>query len=362
MPRIHQFVAGFAYGDAISNESLALRSIFRSWGCKSDIFCDTRRILPELRKEARDISCYSMESRTDDIALLHLSIGSVVNEIFAGLRCRKVILYHNVTPAHYFLPFQNRTATELSRGAAQVKALATVADIVMADSRFNALELESLGYKNVAVFPIVLDLAGLRAKPDRSLLRRLRDGSINILFVGRCAPNKRIEDLLAAFSVFQKTVEPASRLIHVGSHAGLERYYHLLLSITRDLKLKNVIFAGAVTQAELNSYYRAADAFLCMSEHEGFCIPLLESMIHNVPVLAYAAAAVPETLVGSGILFNEKKFDMIAEMIGRVTGDAVFREAVLSRQRERIRVLEGRDASAEIRGYLSPLMADSGCN
>jgi glycosyltransferase involved in cell wall biosynthesis len=360
IPAIHQFLAGFAHGDAISNEARVLRSIFRSWGCRSEIFCETKRIMPDLRKDARDISSYATDAGSDDITLLHLSIGSVVNDFFAGLACKKAILYHNVTPAHYFLPYQSITSAELARGTAQVKALSQTADVVLADSRFNAIELESLGYNNVAVFSIVLDLARLRAKPDARVIRRLRDGAVNVLFVGRCAPNKRIEDLLTAFSVFQKTVQPESRLICVGSHSGLERYYHLLLSMTRELKLKDVTFTGAVPQAELNAYYRVADMFLCMSEHEGFCIPLLESMIHDVPVLAYAATAVPETLNGSGILFAEKRFDLIAEMMGRVTKDATLREAILVRQRKRISAFENRDASAEIRRRLSPLLDATG--
>ena len=196
-------------------------------------------------------------------------------------------------------------ARELAWRLEQMKALAGVAPVVMADSRFNAAELEAAGYGPVRVLPLLLDFDRIAAAPDAALLRRLDDGKANVLFVGRCVPNKRIEDLLHAFHYFQSFMAPESRLILVGSLAGFERYHAYLRSIACRLGLQDVLFTGAVPQAELNAYYAAAAVFLCMSEHEGFCIPLLESLAHDVPVVAFAAAAVPETLDGAGILFRE---------------------------------------------------------
>jgi glycosyltransferase involved in cell wall biosynthesis len=193
----------------------------------------------------------------------------------------------------------------------------------MADSRFNAEEIAALGHANPQVLPLVLDFSMLRAKPDRRILRQYRDGMVNVLFVGRCAPNKRIEDLLNAFYYFQRYVQPASRLIHVGSYAGMEQYHALLLTRMRELQLKNVELVGSVRQDELNAYYEVSRAFLCLSDHEGFCIPLLEAMTHDVPVVAYAAGAVPETLDGAGVLVREKRYDLIAEVLGRVAEDEI---------------------------------------
>ena len=116
MRALHQFVAGFSNGDAISNEALVLRGIFRSWGYASDIFCETRRILPELRREAFDVSTYTANAKPDDVILLHLSVGSDDNDVFAGLPCRKAILYHNVTPAEYFRGIHENIAALLARG------------------------------------------------------------------------------------------------------------------------------------------------------------------------------------------------------------------------------------------------------
>jgi len=361
MPAIHQFVAGFANGDAISNEARVLRRLFRSWGFESEIAGETAAILPELRRDARDAATAASWCQPDDVVLLHLSVGSVVNDVFASLPCRKAILYHNITPARFFDLVNKATAYRLEKGRQQTRALAGAAAINMADSRFNADELAALGYRDVQVLPLVLDLDMLKSAPDAGTIRQYDDGRVNVLFVGRCAPNKRLDDCLTAFWYYHRFVNPDSRFLHAGSFAGTERYYYLLLAQVRDLGLdaSSVCFAGAVTQARLNAFYEIADVFLCMSEHEGFCIPLIESMSHNVPVLAYAAGAVPETLDGSGVLFHEKAFDAVAEMIGRLADVGALRTAVLAQQRDRLARYTRRDPAAELKAILSPLMTPS---
>ena len=356
MKAIHQFVAGFIAGDAISNEARTMRALFRAWGYESQIYSERKRILPELRSEARDLEAGRGDFRPQDIVLLHLSIGSDVNDVFPALPGRKAILYHNITPPEYFRGVQEQTASLLDRGRRQAKALADSAEVVMADSRFNAEEIAAMGHANPQVLPLVLDFAMLRAKPDRRILRQYRDGMANILFVGRCAPNKKIEDLLNAFYYFQRYVQPASRLIHVGSYAGMEQYHALLLARSRELQLKNVELVGSVRQDELNAYYDVSRAFLCLSDHEGFCIPLLEAMTHDLPVVAYAAGAVPETLDGAGVLVREKNYDLIAETLGRVTEDEILRAALLKGQRERLARYEKQDLAADLKRLLAPLL------
>jgi glycosyltransferase involved in cell wall biosynthesis len=267
--------------------------------------------------------------------------------------------YHNITPAYFFRGLQEELARDLAWGRDQARSLAKTAAVNMADSRFNAAELIALGYPDVHVVPLVLDFGAIGARADRRVLRALRDGQINILFVGRCAPNKRLEDALCAFNYFQKTVEPNARFIHVGSFAGLERYQALLAVYARNLHLDQVVFAGAVPQGELAAYYEAAHLFLCMSEHEGFCIPLIESMAHNLPILAYAAGAVPETLDGTGVLVREKRWDYIAEMMGQLTRRGSFREAVVRGQQQRLERYQERNLEAELKECLAPLMGNA---
>lgn len=335
------------------------RTIFRRWGYTSEIFSEDRCVQPAQRKQVRDIEHYIPVASPDDIVLLHLSVGSKVNDAFKELPCKKAILYHNITPSNYFELVNKQTAGILQRGREQIAALAYIAEVNMADSRFNASELEAAGYRDVTVLPLVLDFSRLTDDIDARMRSKLSDGCKNILFVGRCTPNKKIEDLLQVFAYYQKTIEPRSRLVHVGSHAGSERYYSLLTTYVRELQLNNVLFCGTVTQPELNACYASADAFLCMSEHEGFCIPLLESMLHSVPIVAHASAAVPETLDGSGLLLSERRYDLAAELLGQLTGNAALRAAVVKQQSKRLARYRQRDLEAELRENLAPLLATS---
>ncbi len=351
---IHQLVAGFSNGDAISNEARHLRALFRGWGLASEIYCQSGRILPELRGDARDLGLARTEIGPDDLVLLHLSIGAEVNDIFPTLPGPKVLRYHNITPSSYFRALNDHIAHQLEWGRAQMRALAGAADLNLAVSAYNARELEAEGYREVRVHPLALALRRLDAEPNRGILDRYGDGKLNILFVGRCAPNKRLEDLLHALYYTQTFVEPATRLIHVGSFAGTEQYLALLRTIARDLKLEHLDFVGSVPEDHLRAYYKVAHVFLCMSEHEGFGIPLLEAMQADVPVMAHASAAVAETLDGAGFLFHEKIFDELAEWIPRVGRPGPLRESILAGQRARLRRYAEFDVEGRLREYLSP--------
>lgn len=355
-PAIHQFVAGFTAGDAISNTAIAMRDLLRRTGHASDIYSEPARTMPAWRRETPDALHAAASLRPDDVVVLHLSIGSAVNDVFARLQCRKAMVYHNITPAEYFFGFHEKLARDLDWGRRQTAAMAGQVETVMAVSRFNAEELRRCGYENVVVLPLMLDFDRIMTPPDRGLVKRLRDGMFNIIFVGRAVPNKKMEDLLAAFCVFQRTVQPRSRLIHVGSFTGLPRYQALLTAQVKALNLQNVMFMGSVPQRELSAVYSTANLFLCVSEHEGFCIPVIESMAHGVPVLAFAAGAVPETMAGAGMLFRRKRWDYVAETINLIASDGALKEAIIRRQTARVAEYRKRDLGAEINAALAPLL------
>lgn len=357
MKSIHQIVAGFGPGDAISNQAMAMQDVFLAWGYASRVYTEPKRIAPQLRDRADSITKFAANCCKDDVVILHLSIGSPVNDIFASLPCKKAILYHNITPSYYFDLINQTIAKSLAAGRQQVEDLAHAADVNMAVSQFNAKELTDLGYSNVKVLPLTLDLKMLDSRSNINQTKHHNDNKVTILFVGRCAPNKKIEDLLDAFYHFHKFVEPRSRLIHVGSFSGAEAYYSLLLARTHMLGIKqHVQFTGIVHQDRLNELYSNSDIFLCMSEHEGFCIPVFEAMAHDLPVVAYAAAALPETMDGSGILFTKKDYPQIAEILKRTAHDKEFRTAIIKGQRERLLRHTTRDLAVEIKQHLDPLL------
>jgi glycosyltransferase involved in cell wall biosynthesis len=310
-----------------------------------------------VRHETRDPANACRALAPADVAILHLSIGTPLNALFRALPCRRVILYHNVTPAEYFRLYNPATCADLAEGRRQMAALAGAAHVNLADSSFNAAELEACGYRDVRVLPLLIDLLGFEPhRRDAAVERRVTAGARNVLFVGRCAPNKRIEDLLATTYLLQRHIEPRARLVHAGSFAGVEAYHTLLLAQARELGLRETLFLGPVTQDGLNSCYRAADLFLCLSAHEGFCAPLLEAMLYDVPVVALDAGAVAETLDGAGVLVRDRRLPLIAETCGAVLADPALRAAIVARQRCRVAAYRGRNVSDELRRLLAPVL------
>jgi len=350
---IHQIVAGFRKGDAISDEALLLQSLFSVHGHESPIYCDRATTAVEQRSIVRDLDALADAVKPGDLALLHLSIGSRGNVVFAALKCRKAVLYHNVTPSRFFERLNPPMASTLDEGRRQVAELANAAEINLAVSGYNAQELRGLGYAGVEVLPLIVDAGFGNGPVDPTMKIRLSDdGCVNILFVGRVVPNKRHDKLLQVFHHFQHYVEPKSRLVIAGSSNGQEAYKSLLLGSVHTLELKRVLLTEFISAAELNACYATASAFLCMSEHEGFCAPLLEAMAWNVPVFADAQAAVPETLAGAGVLFSHADYETIAETMGRVLRDAALREAVLDQQRRRLEDYRRRDVWGEVKSLL----------
>ena len=343
-PILHQIVSGFRKGDAISDEAMLLQALCAAHGYEAPLYCARSTTAVEQRSLVRELDSLAGVVKPEDIVLLHLSIGSPGNSLFSTLKCRKAILYHNVTPSHFFERLNPPMAKILDDGRRQVASLANAAEINLADSAYNAHELHEAGYRNVSVLPLVVDASFGAGVIDPVMKARLtNDGKINLIFVGRVVPNKRHDHLLQVFHHFQHYVEPNSRLIIAGSSQGQEAYKSLLLGSVHALELKNVLFTEFITSAELNACYASASAFVCLSEHEGFCAPLLEAMAWNVPVFATATAAVPETLAGAGVLFPSFDLAIIAETIGRVIQDSELKAAILKRQQQRLANYRSRD-------------------
>jgi len=339
-PEIHQLTHGFSAGDAISNDVLGLQRILRSWGCRSDIYSDPAFTEPVMRGLARDYRDFEAEDSADAVVIFHFAIGTKLAEWFAGLRTHKIIKYHNITPAKFFGATSPRTARALARGREELRAFAPVPELALGDSAYNERDLIEAGYRRTGVLPVVIDFAALDEPPDPATLAAYGDNAANVLFVGRVSPNKKFEDLIKAFFYFQKTARLRSRLLLVGAVDAADRYANYLRGLVRELDVRDVVFARRLTQPALNACYRAASVFLCLSEHEGFCVPLVEAMHFGVPIIASAQAAVAETLGGAGILVQHKDFEAIAELLDLVLTEAQLRARLLAGQRERLRAFQ----------------------
>ncbi len=331
--KVVQIVTNLSYGDAIGNDVLALHNMLAQAGYDSRIMAMTIHEKLAGRAEPVDFSRFEQE----DLAIFHKATGDSFPGFAARLKCRKAVIYHNITPAKYFLAYDEVMAWNLWRGRRQLKQLAKCVDWGWGDSRYNCQELIAAGFDpdRVDVLPIPFT-AGTGAergpRPDRPV-------GADLLFIGRIASNKKQEDVIKVFYCYLRDVDPKATLTLVGSWTGFEKYYAKLKGFAADLGLtdEQVVFTGHVTDEEKRRYLERADAFVCMSEHEGFCVPLLEAIDRDIPVAAFAAAAVPETLGDNGLLFREKDYAKIAADIGRVLREGALRAEVLRKQRESLR-------------------------
>ena len=325
-----------AYGDAVGNDALALQKILRSEGYEECIFAENiGGRVP--REHVYQISDWKKPGK-DDMILYHLSVGWSYLSLIRAAGCRKIAIYHNVTPPEFFAPYNPRLFDLCQAGLSEVKSLKSAFDYCLADSQFNKDDLLSYGFTcPVDVLPILIPMEDYRKKPDEKVIRRMRstDGH-NIVFVGRIAPNKKQEDTIAAFTLYQRYYDPEAKLFLVGAIEQDDPYYKRLMAYTDLLKAKNVFFTGHVSFAEILGYYRAADAFVCMSEHEGFCVPVVEAMLFEKPILAYDAGAVGSTLGEGGILLKEKDPLLAAGIIDRLVRDGKLRAYLLQRQKEQL--------------------------
>jgi glycosyltransferase involved in cell wall biosynthesis len=352
--RIHQLLAALSYGDAISNEALAIQRHLRAAGFESDIFAEG--VHPRMAGFTRPLHEYLEVSSPETVCLFHFSIGSAAGRLAFHAPDRLVSIYHNITPAHFFVGFHPHLAGLCYHGRRELAEFAARTELALGDSEFNRRELEAAGYRHTGVLPIVLDLGSYDRAPSPVVQRLYADGRTNLLFVGRIIPNKRIDELIRVFAVYQRWVDPRSRLLLVGDHRGHERYFDRLQELVRELRVSEVVFTGHVDDDELVAYYRSAHLFLCLSDHEGFCVPLIEAMHFGLPVIAYDAGAVRETLRGGGLLLREKPLEVVAELVHEVLTRPELRRAVLASQARAMAEVRGTDFGALLLDRLAPVL------
>ncbi len=350
---VHQMLPDFSYGDAIGNDVLAIRQTLRDWGFASEIYA--QHVHPRLTNQSRPFQDYLKVSRPENVLIFHFSIGSELSEFVKRLPDRKILVYHNITPPHFFRGINPEVERRCAWGLEELKRLAPSFELGLGVSDFNRIDLERAGFRKTGVLPIFLDFKRYRVQSEAQLERRLTDGRWNILHVGRLVPQKKIEDLVRVFYLFQKRLYPESRLLLVGSESGVRNYTRAIRQLIADLGLTDKVWLPGFTSfRELVTYYRASHLYLCLSEHEGFCVPLVESMFFGLPIIAYLAGGIPETLGGSGLGLQQKDFEAIAELMGLVLEDPALRAQVIAGQRERLQAFSLEKTRARFREHLAP--------
>jgi len=332
---INQWVPAAHTGDAIGDSARRVRDLLRAMGHESELYALTMD--DAVRHEVRPFS--DAAAKTGDLTIFHYALPSPMTEAFAALPAGRVLQYHNVTPASYFAPYDPALFRLAALGRGELETLAGRVDLALGDSEFNRRELDALGFERTGVFPIAVDTARIIQPARRPALDGILDDDfVNFLFVGRIAPNKKIEDFVKLAELYKRYVDDHGRFIFVGRFDVVPRYYSMIRALMVEYGFLNerFVFTGPIPDEELAVYYRHAAVYVSMSEHEGFCVPLVEAMAADVPVLAYAAAAVPDTLGGAGVQFAPKDLEVAAELLATLTFDDAVRAKVIAGQRRRL--------------------------
>lgn len=349
---VNQWVPAAHTGDAIGDSARRVRDILRRQGHSSDVYALT--IDESLRADVRPFA--DPTARAGDLTIFHFALPSPMTEPFATLRGARVLQYHNVTPATFFAPYEPQLFRLAALARRELRSLVDRVDLALGDSEFNRRELVSLGFEPTGVMPVAVDTARIvEALPRPALEEVLSDECCNILFVGRIAPNKRLEDHIKLAEHYKRYVDDHYRFIFVGRTDVVPRYYLTIRSLisTYRMRPERFLFTGVVPDEDLAAYYRSADAYVSLSEHEGFCVPLVEAMAADVPILAYAAGAVPETLGGAGVAFAPKDLEYAAELLGQLVYDEELRERVVRGQRRRLADFSPARIEADVRNLVS---------
>lgn len=334
-PRVIQLVSSLNYGDAVGNEVMAFKSLLREAGYVTEIFAETihKRIPPNMAVKFKKMP----KLNETDIVIYHFSSQCGLFEEVKKLKCKILLRYHNITPPSFFHGYDIDAEKATSAGLNQVRELKDYISACIPVSEFNKNDLIEMGYNcPMKVIPILIRFSDYDQMPNQSVIDRYSDGITNVLFVGRIAPNKKIEDVISSFAEYKKTYDKSARLFLVGSFNEEDKYYKMLTKHIRKLNVNDVIFPGHIAFDEVLAYYHIADVFLCLSEHEGFCVPLAEAMYFHVPIVAFDSSAIASTLGGSGVLLKSKEPSVTAEALNSILFDSKYRNRVVLEQDKRL--------------------------
>ena len=352
--RVDQWLPAAHRGDAIGDEAVRIRDVLRRSGRESEIYA--LDIDPEAEVDVLPFR----DRRESDVVILHFALPSPLTPEFARAKGRRVLIYHNITPPEFFRGYDDELVRIAAHGRRELASLARACELALGDSEFNRKELEALGFPRTGVLPILVEFEPYReTKPSPALSRMLEDGRPNFLFVGRVFPNKRFEDLARLAFFYKKYVSENFRFLLVGKAGRMERYQQAVQALADRWGLRpgEFLFTGHVPFEDLVACYRAASLFISMSEHEGFAVPLLESMLFEVPILAFAAGATPDTLGEAGILFHRKNYEELAEMAFLLATEDGLRERLAESGTRRLQRFAPDRVESELLGFIEEVCA-----
>lgn len=347
--RVSQILCAAGPVDAVTNQALSWRAEFERWGWDGKVF-SARAAQDMSRRDIRQLR--ELEADADVLVLHYSGYGRDLEPIF-NASARTLLLYHNVTPDEWFWPYEPVEAVVCKLGRDQLRELARVADRLAGVSQYNADELQEAAGRDAAVIPVLFDPERLGAPGPAE-----RPGPPTVLFVGRLAPHKRQDLIIRAFARFHGR-RPEARLVLVGTPLS-PAYGRELERLAERLVPGAVTFESYLSSQELAERYRSAHVLLCLSEHEGFCIPLLEAFHFGLPVVARDAAAVGEVVGDAGVLLGpDDGLGTIAELLDIVVGDQELRTELRARGQARLTRFDRSRTADTMKNTLAALVSDA---
>jgi glycosyltransferase involved in cell wall biosynthesis len=357
--RIDQVIPSIIEHDAVSNHTFVAQRLLREMGFVSEIYAAI--IGPGCAGRVHPLGELPSLEDGSQWVLYQCSIGGPAADVVARHPGRKLLDYHNITPSPLVERWLPPLAEECRLGRRQLKALAPLVSYAFARSAYNAAELATNGFARSTVVPFLVERGNFDESPDADWLARLAaarsEGGSDWLFVGQIAPHKAQHDLVKAFACYRSVYDADARLHLVGREMG-STYIDALRRFIAALGLQDAIsLPGSVSVGALVAYYGIADVFVCLSDHEGFCAPIVEAMSRGVPVVAYAAAAVPETVGEAGVLLSDKSPAFVASVVHRLLGDAPVRASLVAAGRARALQYAPEVAAAAFRDAIKVALA-----
>lgn len=345
---VHQLVPVMSRGDAIGSAVIRFQAMLRSLGHPSEVFAGLID-----RRAGRGIAHadgLQQSLRPGDAVMYHLSIGSELARMFESLETARLVYFHNVTPPSTAVAWSPVLAHALRWGVADLAALAPAALLCMAPSRYSCAELWRAGALKVADVPVPVDVRRLRPRPAEARHEP------TLLFVGRFAPHKRQDVLIRVVAALRATRIPTARLVLAGGPA-VPAYLDALLALAEQLDVADAvdIIDTPLSDRRLGDLYASASLFVCASDHEGFCVPLIEAMAFSLPVLAHDAAAVAETVGDAGVVVGHQDPALWAELAWQLITDAELRRAKIASGRHRVAAFADTMVIARLEAALAQL-------
>lgn len=347
MNAVHQLLPAAAPNDAITGQAFAWQDLLRDWGYESEIVAE--HVHPELMEAVHRLDRAGKRLVKEGSLVLRYALWSATVDAALKAKAPVALCYHNITPGDLLRDFSPSLAELCDRGRSALGVFKGQVDALIADSSFNAADLSEAGLGDAEVIPLLLDLPPEvpRRDPNRAPI---------VLTVGRIVPNKRLEDVIKAFTLFQQHHAPEASLIIVGADVGFESYHQALDVLIARVGARQVFFTGAISSKARDAWYRRADVYLSMSIHEGFCAPLIEALAHGVPVIARNAGAQPETIGDAGLVLDGDDLALVAEALHELTSSRATRSGLADAADRRLAELRPGELAPRIRSALAPIL------